>query len=81
MEFDEQNLLEEAREQLAKVDASQDKLDKDILICECMCISVGMIRENLIDKELDVSFLTREFGLGTGCSSCLKNLEQWKGKI
>lgn len=80
MEFEEQDLLEEALAQLnsLKID---EKLSDDILICECMCVSVGMIREKFIDKEIDLSVLSECYSMGSGCSSCLKSFKQWKDKI
>lgn len=80
MESDERELLEEARLQL---DSSKGnaKLDDDHLICECMCVSVGMIREILIGKEVNLSLLSEELGLGSGCSSCMRDFAQWKDKI
>lgn len=82
-EFDEVSeleLLEEARSQIDTASHS-DQFSDDLLICECMCISLGEIRGVLRDKETDLFTLQKELGLGSGCSSCVKTFEQWKKKI
>ena len=80
MKNDEQELLEDARLQLNSSESDQ-KLTDDQLICECMCINVGTIREKIIGKDLSLAFLSEELGLGSGCSSCLKDFKYWKDKI
>ena len=81
MEFDELELLGEARSKLKASKTDQMLIDDDVLICECMCISAGTIRETLLEKEMDLSILSNELGLGSACSSCLKNFDQWKDGI
>lgn len=80
LDYDELELLEEAR-LLADSTKKHEKLDKNILICECMCISVGDIREFFKGNEINLSDLSSGLNLGSGCSSCLKSFEQWKDKI
>ncbi len=61
---------------------SKDLLDNEILICECMCVSVLDIRELLRDtREVDLNILKEQLSMGQGCSSCTKSFEQWKNKI
>lgn len=80
LEFDELKLLEEARSQLLENEANQ-KLDDNILICECKCISVGMIRDKFKNKQFDLDLLKKELGLGTGCSSCIKDIKILRSRI
>jgi len=47
--------------------------EDDFLICECMCINFGEIKKHLKDS-IDFDFLREEYGLGTGCKSCIKTL-------
>lgn len=57
-------------------------LNDDVLICECMCVSALDIRELFRDtREIDLKMLKEQLGVGQGCSSCIKSLDQWKGKI
>ncbi len=56
----------------------------ETLICECMCVSAKDIRKffnNDPNVEVDLDLLKKEFGLGSGCSSCVKSFSQWKNKI
>lgn len=78
MESDELEMLLEARLQLG--DQKQQWSD-DLLICECMCISLGQIREIVGKNEVNLTLLREQLGVGTGCSSCLKSFEQWKTRI
>jgi NAD(P)H-nitrite reductase large subunit len=58
------------------------KLDDEVLICECFCVSVGDIREAC--KELgafDLKTVQDNFSLGHGCQSCLKQIDSWANKI
>lgn len=80
MECDEDRLLQEARAILDS-SAKDDKLSDDYLICECMCVNAGEIRLLLKEKTFDLDVLRREFGLGSGCSSCIKTLPFWKPKL
>ncbi len=73
----EQELLTEARE-LLEVDANAKDQG---LVCECMCISMQDIRDHIGSKQLDLSILSKELKLGSGCSSCVNNFKQWKDKI
>ncbi len=78
MDSDELEMLLEARLQLG--DQNQNLSDNE-LICECHCISLEQIREIVGKNEVNLTHLSEVLGLGTGCSSCLKKFEQWKGKI
>lgn len=57
-----------------------EKLSCDILICECFCISAGMIRE-VCPKNLDLDFLEKKLNLGSGCRSCIKRKEDWLYRV
>jgi NAD(P)H-nitrite reductase large subunit len=57
-----------------------EKLDDETLICECFCVSAKDIRE-LCQAHVDLDLLQDHFGLGQGCTSCLKNKESWIEKI
>lgn len=62
----------------------KDFIEDEVLICECMCISAGDIRKFFNENQIvnvDLDALKREFGLGSGCSSCVKTFSQWKEKI
>ena len=79
----ELELLSEARE-LLEVDSNKPthkKLDENTLICECMCISVKDIRDFIKEDEINLSILSKELKLGSGCSSCFKSFNQWKDRI
>lgn len=60
----------------------------DELVCECYCVALHDIQEaikesNLLERDDEQlkSFLTQKFGMGGGCSQCLKSFETWKHKI
>ena len=57
-----------------------NKLDDNVLICECFCVSAGDIR-SLQQSEIDFDSLKTKFNLGAGCGSCLKTKEDWVDKI
>ncbi len=77
---DEFEMLAEARLRLNASTNTQELTD-DTLICECMCLTLGSIRERLKGTEINPEFLKRELGLGTGCSTCLKSFDEWKDSI
>lgn len=81
MDYEELELLEEARLQTESSEKQLQKMPDETLICECKCISMGDIREFCNKKRANLSELSRELGLGTGCSSCAKAFEQWVDKI
>ena len=86
MDAEELEALQELRELQAKgeSDRNQKLLADEVLICECKCVSVGEIREALNTgniKTVDLDYLKKRLGLGSGCSSCLKNFESWKSGI
>jgi NAD(P)H-nitrite reductase large subunit len=80
LDIDELEMLEEARLQMESSN-KQDKLSNDQIICECNCISLEAIREFSKEKEVNLLLLSEKFGLGSGCSSCVKNFELWKDKV
>lgn len=54
----------------------------EILICECMCVSAGDIRDLFKNSQVvDLKILKEEFCVGQGCSSCIKSFDQWREKI
>jgi NAD(P)H-nitrite reductase large subunit len=57
-----------------------EKLDDDVLICECFCVNVGDIRETGLTK-IDLAFLNEKFHMGQGCQSCIKNKDSWIDKV
>lgn len=57
-----------------------EKLDDDVLICECFCVSVADIR-NVCSGTVDLDLLKEQFNMGGGCQSCLKRKEDWINKI
>lgn len=77
---EEEALLAEARG-ILELSAKDSKYQDEELICECLCISVGTIREIIKGKEVELDTLKRELMLGSGCGSCAKSFESWKFKI
>lgn len=80
------DLLEEFNDYKDAIgDLCTNRLDDECLICECFCVNVADLRSRLQDiKELNeatIALLSREYGLGNGCGSCLKNKEMWKDRI
>ena len=57
-----------------------EKLDDDVLICECFCVNVGDIRETCL-TEVDLTALSEKFSMGQGCQSCIKNKDSWIDKV
>ena len=80
MEDEDLELLAEARGILSSY-VEVDKLDEDLLICECMCISVRDIRETFKINGPSLDLLVSELGMGTACSTCLKSKEDWFNRI
>lgn len=67
---------------LRNSDSDKDVISSDVLICECMCVSAGDIKELFKNSQIvDLKILREQFCVGQGCSSCLKTFEQWKDKI
>ena len=77
MDKDFFQLIESAEEMMTQ---SATKLDDDILICECFCVNVGDIR-SICKSTVDIDLLKGQLNLGSGCQSCLKNLDTWVNKI
>ncbi len=80
MDVEQDKLLDEARAILDST-AKDLKMSDDYLICECMCVSAGEIRELLREKEFSLDLLRQKFKLGSGCSSCLKTMPQWRERL
>jgi NAD(P)H-nitrite reductase large subunit len=60
----------------------KDLLNDDVLICECLCVSVADIRKFFNkNQNVDLEALRKEFHLGAGCSSCVRSFSQWKDQI
>lgn len=57
-----------------------EKLDDDVLICECFCVSVADIKEVCGDR-MDLDLVMDRLNLGSGCQSCLKRKDDWLDKI
>ena len=57
-----------------------EKLSFEELICECFCISAGMIRE-VCPEELDLDLLEKKLNLGNGCRGCIRRKEDWIYRI
>ncbi len=59
-----------------------EKLDDEVLICECFCVNARDIREACDHlKKVDLALLQETLNFGHGCQSCLKNSEIWKDNI
>lgn len=79
LEDHELKMLEEARLQLDS--SGKGFIARETLICECMCVSMGDIRDFLQKKDTNFEDLRKELGLGSGCSSCLKSSSHWRDLI
>ena len=59
-----------------------DKLDDDVLICECFCVSVQDIRQTFeATRVVDLEILQKQFSMGQGCQSCINRIGSWIDKI
>ena len=71
--------------QIDRVDeliSSTEKLDNEILICECFCVNVADIREACRENgAFDLETMQRDFSMGLGCTSCMKHIDSWVNKI
>jgi len=71
--------------QIDRVDeliSSTEKLDDDVLICECFCVNVGDIKEACSTlNAFDLKTVQGKFNLGHGCQGCLKRIDTWVSKI
>ncbi len=76
---------EEFLSQIDQVDeliSTTEKLDDDVLICECFCVNVGDIKEVCHSiKTFDLKTVQDSFSLGHGCQGCLKRIDTWVNKI
>ncbi|MBG60032.1 MAG: hypothetical protein CME67_04520 [Halobacteriovoraceae bacterium] len=74
----------EALLELREIQTIQEGQNDNLLICECNCLSVKDLKEALLLGNLqtvDLDFLKEQLGLGSGCSSCIKNFGSWSKKI
>lgn len=63
-------------------DLPGEKLDDEVLICECFCVSVADIRRTCAEaQKVDIRLLQERLSLGHGCQSCLKSQDSWVNKI
>ena len=63
-------------------ETSAEKLDDEVLVCECFCVNVRDIREVCSQTQyVDVQLLQNSLSLGMGCTSCLKMITDWQNKI
>ena len=63
-------------------DLVPEKLDDEVLICECFCVNVADIREACKDlQEFDLKTMQDNYSMGLGCQSCLKRIDSWVHKI
>ena len=71
--------------QIDRVDeliSSIEKLDDEVLICECFCVNVGDIREVCHSLQaFDLKTVQDSFSLGQGCQGCLKRIDSWVNNI
>jgi NAD(P)H-nitrite reductase large subunit len=60
----------------------KEKLDDEVLICECFCVNVRDIREACSAvSDVDLGLLRKKFSMGEGCQSCMKAASEWVNKI
>jgi NAD(P)H-nitrite reductase large subunit len=60
----------------------KEKLEDEVLICECFCVNVRDIREACsATSEVDLDLLKKKFSMGEGCQSCMKAASEWVNKI
>lgn len=71
--------------QIDRVDeliSSAEKLDDEVLICECFCVNVADIREACLEVgAFDLEIMQKRFNMGQGCQSCMKSIDTWVNKI
>ena len=71
--------------QIDRVDeliSSTEKLDGEVLICECFCVNVADIRDVCRHTQaFDLKTVQDKFNLGQGCQGCLKEIDTWVNKI
>lgn len=80
MDKDFLNQIDNVGELLANL--QDEKLDEEVLICECFCVNVRDIREMFADTGVvDLEVLQSRLDLGKGCQSCLKSKDSWIDKI
>jgi NAD(P)H-nitrite reductase large subunit len=68
--------------QIDELISSTEKLDDEILICECFCVNVADIRDACREKgAFDLDIMQKNFSMGLGCTSCIKQIDSWVYKI
>ena len=68
-------------DQVDELISSTEKLDDEVLICECFCVNVADIRDTCQEGVFDLELMQKIFCIGKGCGSCLKNIDTWVNKI
>ena len=58
---------------------SEDKetIKTSTLICECNGLGFDEIKDHFKARVFELEIAKSELGLGSGCNSCIKNLEDW----
>ena len=69
-------------DRLDEILPTREKLDDEVLICECFCVNVADIREVCRENQtFDLKLVQDNFHLGHGCQGCLKRIDTWVNKI
>ena len=69
-------------DRLDELVSSTEKLDDDVLICECFCVNVADIKDVCQKSQaFDLKTVQENFNLGHGCQGCLKSIDSWVNKI
>lgn len=69
-------------DQIDELISRSEKLDDEVLICECFCVNVSDIRTVCGDKQVfDLKKVQESFNLGHGCQGCLKKIDSWVNNI
>jgi NAD(P)H-nitrite reductase large subunit len=69
-------------DQVDELILSTEKLDDDVLICECFCVNVADIRNVCHTKQVfDLKVVQDAYSLGQGCQGCIKRIDTWVNSI
>ncbi|MGE3611256.1 MAG: (2Fe-2S)-binding protein [Bacteriovoracaceae bacterium] len=72
------NQIDQANELIS----SNEKLDDEVLICECFCVNALDIRNACSHlNKVDLELLQSNLSVGLGCQGCLKRIDYWIDKI
>ena len=76
------------KEILSQIDRIDDlierstKLEDEVLICECFCVSVADIRTACQeDGTFNQVKVQEAYNFGQGCSECLRRIDSWVHNI